>query len=289
MTEDCKAVPTLATLVAHDTTVSIIGSAARNADFEKVTQQLFELMVEDAKQRLSRIAPSKKITLFSGGATFADHVAVVLYLTGNYAGLILYLPRGQREGLHPSNPATAESSASLSGSVQGTISFTPKRRKVDTSTASADAKVRCSTFRPRPTSAAAAPTTGGQHVPFGDGARAVELHERLMLVIERDTLSEIELAISRGAKVVERSGFLERNKDVAKGDHLIAYTFSPTGAGSSAAPSSAGTLSTWNHWAKQHPSDYCYSYFGKDSREVAKFHRSFTRNHVAIESLLQSR
>ena len=67
-------------------TVAIIGTAGRDKD-KPMTAQLWERMVADAKQR---VRPDD--TLVSGGAAWADHLAVRLYLDGAVKHLVLHLP-----------------------------------------------------------------------------------------------------------------------------------------------------------------------------------------------------
>jgi hypothetical protein len=67
-------------------TVAIIGTAGRDKS-KPMTAQLWERMVADAKQR---VRPDD--TLVSGGAAWADHLAVRLFLDGAVQGLILHLP-----------------------------------------------------------------------------------------------------------------------------------------------------------------------------------------------------
>ena len=64
--------------------ISIIGTA--RGDY---VPELFDKMITTAKYMLSNL---KDITLISGGAAWADHVAVRLYLEGFVSKLILHLP-----------------------------------------------------------------------------------------------------------------------------------------------------------------------------------------------------
>ena len=66
--------------------VGIIGTAGRQADAAKLNAALFDAMVADAAQLIGDIA----VTLVSGGAAFADHVAVALWLRGGQAGCPLH-------------------------------------------------------------------------------------------------------------------------------------------------------------------------------------------------------
>lgn len=68
--------------------VSIIGTAGR--DKTKVfSKELFNKMVAAAKYILANLTD---VTLVSGGAAWADHVAVKLFLEGFTSKLILHLP-----------------------------------------------------------------------------------------------------------------------------------------------------------------------------------------------------
>ncbi len=260
-------------------TISTIGSAGRNEDAKKVSKERFDLMLEDAKTRINEICKgdTKKVMLVSGGATFADHIAVVLFLTGQYGGLTLYVPQGGcAGGCTPLSPAL--SSDTKGGSVQSTISFAhqaaTKRIKLESDGTGVRAKSKfltrsdiASKVATGATAASAANDTskaGAQ--PSADGLRAIQLHRQFISVLKRDTLAELQLAISRGTKVVERKGFLERNKDVAESDYLIAYTF----CGSyleAVVPRSSGTLNTWRQWDQKHRSNPSHKF------------------HIAIEKL----
>lgn len=66
--------------------IAIIGTAGRDRT-KPMSAELWTRMVADAKRR---IAPGA--TLVSGGAAWADHVAVALFLGSHAAELILHLP-----------------------------------------------------------------------------------------------------------------------------------------------------------------------------------------------------
>jgi len=77
------------------TTLSIIGTAGRKIpDGCHLTKALFERMVAAVDAKISDLHPegTSNLTLVSGGAAVVDHIAVVLYLTGRFAGLTLYMP-----------------------------------------------------------------------------------------------------------------------------------------------------------------------------------------------------
>lgn len=82
--------------------VSIIGSAGRLGDGERMSRDLFLLMVRKAEHLISNVFKLTKsdVTLISGGSAWADHVAVRLWLESvtdadspdSFSGLRLYLP-----------------------------------------------------------------------------------------------------------------------------------------------------------------------------------------------------
>lgn len=67
-------------------TIAIIGTAGRDKS-KPMTAQLWDAMCDDARARVPQGA-----TLVSGGAAWADHLAVRLFLDGHAGGLILHLP-----------------------------------------------------------------------------------------------------------------------------------------------------------------------------------------------------
>lgn len=66
--------------------VAIIGTAGRDKN-RPMTAELWRAMLADAKARVSSTD-----TLVSGGAAWADHLAVRLYLDGDVQHLVLHLP-----------------------------------------------------------------------------------------------------------------------------------------------------------------------------------------------------
>ena len=77
-------------LVRGTMRVAVVGIAGRDRDMKKfLTRRLFESMVQTIARKLTR--PNETV-LISGGAAWADHVAVTLFLRGKVAGLELHLP-----------------------------------------------------------------------------------------------------------------------------------------------------------------------------------------------------
>jgi hypothetical protein len=77
--------------------VSIIGTAGRKEDAAKMSALLFENMVRVAREQIALLEATDGIDLVSGGAAWADFVAVQLWLDGNcpdVRSLTLHLPCG---------------------------------------------------------------------------------------------------------------------------------------------------------------------------------------------------
>ena len=70
-------------------TMGIIGTAGRRDDGQRMTQSLWENMLAHA---IDTVESWKPDTLVSGGAAWADHIAVALYREGLVQNLRLYLP-----------------------------------------------------------------------------------------------------------------------------------------------------------------------------------------------------
>jgi len=89
--------------------IAIIGTAGRKEDKDRITKEHFIFMVQDAAQR---IKDKLEVELISGGAAWADHVTVVLFLMSYVEGLTLYFPAdfdgkfiGTDNPKHPANVA----------------------------------------------------------------------------------------------------------------------------------------------------------------------------------------
>lgn len=68
------------------TKIAIIGTAGRDLT-KPMTQHLWDWMIMDALNRVPRGAH-----LVSGGAAWADHLAVILFMTGHASALDLHFP-----------------------------------------------------------------------------------------------------------------------------------------------------------------------------------------------------
>ena len=85
--------------------VAIIGTAGRGANLAKLTPQIFEKML---KCLITIIEADlglewKSIQLVSGGAAWADHLAVILYNRQICQNLLLYLPTEFKDGAYLMN------------------------------------------------------------------------------------------------------------------------------------------------------------------------------------------
>lgn len=73
--------------------IGIIGTAGRKKDAVKLDMPTYEKMYERLLVELDRLEPDvSKRHLVSGGAAWADHLAVLAYLDGKAASLSLHLP-----------------------------------------------------------------------------------------------------------------------------------------------------------------------------------------------------
>lgn len=79
--------------------VSIIGTAGRHGSYRKMNGALYQKMIDFSIKVVGDIStnprnriPIENITLVSGGAALADHLAVILYLRGVVHNLHLHLP-----------------------------------------------------------------------------------------------------------------------------------------------------------------------------------------------------
>lgn len=78
--------------------IAIVGSAGRGEDGSRMSKPVFDAMVEKARDVISREGELGDVVLVSGGAAWADHVAVDLYLQAHrkgeptLTGLALFLP-----------------------------------------------------------------------------------------------------------------------------------------------------------------------------------------------------
>ena len=70
--------------------IAIIGTAGRRDDGPRLTDRTFSCMLLEARRVLAALP--RPHALQSGGAAWADHVAVTLFLHGVVDGLTLHLP-----------------------------------------------------------------------------------------------------------------------------------------------------------------------------------------------------
>lgn len=82
-------------IIAQMIKVAIIGTSGRNPmDSMRLTADHMKWMAENVLCYIEHVikTTTDNIILISGGSAWADHVAVQLYLSHNFAGLELYLP-----------------------------------------------------------------------------------------------------------------------------------------------------------------------------------------------------
>ncbi|XWV25276.1 hypothetical protein QJ856_gp0494 [Tupanvirus deep ocean] len=75
--------------------IGIIGTAGRKPqDYNILSVDHMKWMADNVKSYINHVleTTTDNIILVSGGSAWADHVAVQLYLEGNFGGLELYLP-----------------------------------------------------------------------------------------------------------------------------------------------------------------------------------------------------
>ena len=81
--------------MSKDIRLGIIGSAGRKDDAPKVCWGLYHSMIQKAKDTMHVLAAEHDMytmCLVSGGAAFADHIAVALFMEGDVLELELKLP-----------------------------------------------------------------------------------------------------------------------------------------------------------------------------------------------------
>lgn len=76
-------------------TIAMIGSAGRQEDARHVTIGLYRSMYREAR---TAVREWEAVRAVSGGAAFADHLAVSAFLYGEVKELLLYLPAHFRNG-----------------------------------------------------------------------------------------------------------------------------------------------------------------------------------------------
>jgi hypothetical protein len=93
------------TMAANDEThsIAIVGSAGRKEDGARMNAKTFEWMLQTTRKAIADTKMSNnQIVLVSGGSSWADHVAVVLFLedaaTDPFGGLTLFLPTPFKSG-----------------------------------------------------------------------------------------------------------------------------------------------------------------------------------------------
>ena len=91
-------------------TLAIVGTAGRKDDAAKLSRHHFEAMCVVAEGLLNQLEENKYPIshLVSGGAAWADHVAVRLFLDKKVPNLRLFLPAAWEDGRYKDNGITAD-------------------------------------------------------------------------------------------------------------------------------------------------------------------------------------
>lgn len=88
-------------MIKDELTLSIVGSAFRNDDYDKLTIEMYNEMYRVADKLIDYINSKSNVpinTLISGGAAGSDSIAVRLYLNNRIPHLKLYLPCEYEDG-----------------------------------------------------------------------------------------------------------------------------------------------------------------------------------------------
>jgi hypothetical protein len=101
--------------------LAVIGSAGRQADMAKVSRRLYDLMFEET---CHTIMAWKIEHAVSGGAAFADHLAVRAFLEGKVGSLTLFLPAHFSGRTFQSNPRYANNPGKTSNDLHAIFSKT---------------------------------------------------------------------------------------------------------------------------------------------------------------------
>jgi len=75
--------------------LAVVGTSGRKPqDLSRLSSKHMEWMAANVRSYISDVlcTTTDKITLVSGGSSWADHVAIQLYLSDDFGGLELYLP-----------------------------------------------------------------------------------------------------------------------------------------------------------------------------------------------------
>jgi len=204
--------------------MAVIGTAGRKEDAFKMNASVFEKMVMHAKhtQQKTWKLPNNKVILVSGGAAWADHVAVKLFLQGKedgnpYAGLYIYFPC--KLDFNQSDSSSLSSSSSSSSKT-----FSDNKSEV--------VSIR-------------ALDNGSWKWIENPGRIVNQLHDVFSNALGYHTMNDFVLAQTFGAQLHadNNDGFHARNKLVAqRSEYVLAFTWGE----STSVPKDGGTLHTWN-------------------------------------------
>ena len=204
---------------SDDKVIGIIGSAGRGAKgpdgkyvYPEYTKQMFDGWVDYA----SKVVPADA-TVVSGGAAWADHVAVRLYTTGKIKKLVLFLPAELIDTVGMTGVGNAQA-VFRSRAPRGTKSST------------------------------AAWTANNYHKIFSEKI-GVDTLDEMLKAIEKGSLDgSVDVHVSSPDS---QDPFKDRNTEVAKAakDGLIAFT----DVNEDGSPIDGGTSDTWTKHSKMYP------------------------------------
>lgn len=248
-------------------TVAIVGSAGRGDDGNKLTKDLFDKMSATAEEIIVSafwLNPAD-VVLVSGGAAFADHVAVRLFLDGEQ-----YQDRDKEE--EKKMEPTAVSDVSVVTAVDNTKTVLQSPENIRQKTSHSRWKglhlhmpCKLQTFQPtastkKKTNAIKNPdidtmedTKQQQQIQFVDsgiynwksnpGFIANLLHKNFIKKTGIKSFNELyDVSIIPNCNIeTEHRGFHGRNSEIAKSDYIIAFTWGE----STAVPKDGGTCDTW--------------------------------------------
>ncbi len=170
-------------------TVSIIGTAGRKEDGPKMSAALFDRMCTAASRIIQdewKLSPGM-VQLVSGGAAWADHVAVKLYI----------------------------------GSVLGAVAH---RNGDESMFAGLTVHLPCAMNEIK-SSAPTAVDTGSSDWKSNPGRLMNQLHREFTAKLGRNTMVDILAARAYGAKLTVSNGFHARNAIVATSKYVLAFTW----------------------------------------------------------------
>ena len=188
--------------------VSIIGTAGRKDDANRMTAALFDQMCAKALDLITSDLnlDIRKVVLVSGGAAWSDHVAVKLFISS------LVKVQQRTEQISEQNNEETKSFAGLN--LHLPCGFDSQLSK--------------------------AVDNGSFDWRMNPGRLMNRLHSEFGSKLGYSTLEEIPTAVELGAQLCVYPGFHARNRTVSSSPYCIAFSWSKTNE-----PDDGGTKFTW--------------------------------------------